>query len=130
MERTSRDGKAQATGCWIRPLKRLAIYLRDGLACAYCGETVEDGAELSLDHLRCRSAGGSNTASNLVTACRRCNCSRHDRPWRAFAATVAQYRNGSTTVEQIIRRIELTRRRALDLDEARRITARREAGKE
>ena len=26
---------------WIRPEKRMAIYLRDGLACVYCGEGVE-----------------------------------------------------------------------------------------
>ena len=45
---------------WIRPDKRLAIYLRDGLACAYCGDSVEEGAKLSLDHLTCHSHGGSN----------------------------------------------------------------------
>ena len=36
---------------WLRPEKRLAIYIRDGLACAYCGEGIEDGATLTLDHL-------------------------------------------------------------------------------
>jgi 5-methylcytosine-specific restriction endonuclease McrA len=37
---------------WIRQEKRLAIYLRDGLACGYCGDSVENGAKLSLDHLK------------------------------------------------------------------------------
>lgn len=127
MARTPRDGAHQPTGCWIRPVKRLAIYLRDGLACAYCGEAVEGegGTELTLDHLRPLSAGGSNAATNLVTACRRCNCARHDRPWRAFAATVAAYLNGDATAEVIVARISRQRRRALDLVEARAVMSRR-----
>ena len=32
--------------------KRVALYLRDGLGCVYCGESVEDGANLTLDYLR------------------------------------------------------------------------------
>ena len=61
---------------WIRNEKRLAIYLRDGLACVYCAESVEDGATLTLDHLKTHFRGGSNEAGNLVTACKRCNSSR------------------------------------------------------
>ena len=34
---------------WIRQDKRLAIYLRDGLACAWCGNGVENGAKLPLE---------------------------------------------------------------------------------
>ena len=45
---------------WIRQDKRLAIYLRDGLACAYCGHSVESGASLSLDHLKPASKDGCN----------------------------------------------------------------------
>ncbi|KKK72946.1 hypothetical protein LCGC14_2898780, partial [marine sediment metagenome] len=41
----SRKEKNQGMN-WIRPEKRLAIYLRDGLACCYCGATVEDGTKL------------------------------------------------------------------------------------
>ncbi len=127
MARTNRDGAAQPTGCWIRPVKRLAIYLRDGLACVYCGEAVEGegGAAVTLDHLRPLSAGGSNAATTLVTACRRCNCSRHDRPWREFAGKVAGYLNGDTTAESIVARISRQRRRALDLGEARAVMSRR-----
>jgi len=66
---------------WIRKDKRLAIYLRDGLACAYCGATVESsGAPLSLDHLVPCSAGGGNHEGNLITACRSCNSRRQDTP--------------------------------------------------
>lgn len=41
-------------GKWIRVERRLGIYLRDGLACVWCGASVEqDGVQLSLDHLKC-----------------------------------------------------------------------------
>lgn len=64
---------------WIRRDKRLAIYLRDGFACAYCNAKAESpGVMLSLDHLICRSAGGGNNASNLITACMKCNSTRRD----------------------------------------------------
>ena len=67
---------------WIRPEKRLALYLRDGVACVYCGRSVEAAAPLTLDHLRPVSKGGSNDASNLVTACHDCNSARK-KPHRA-----------------------------------------------
>lgn len=78
---------------WIRQDKRLAIYLRDGLACAYCGVGIESGAQLSLDHLTCYSHGGSNHESNLVTCCSHCNSARGDRPVQEFAEKVAGYIN-------------------------------------
>jgi hypothetical protein len=80
---------------WIRSDKRLAIYLRDGLACAYCGEGVEDGVSLTLDHLLPRSDGGDNDASNLITACHRCNSARGARSVAEFGAGVAAYLAGS-----------------------------------
>lgn len=109
---------------WIRPEKRLAIYLRDGLACCYCGQAIEDsGTSLTLDHLVPRSHGGSNEATNLVTACEKCNKSRQDRDWREFAKAVAGYLN--TDPEAIIRRISSSRRRALPLAEAKALIERR-----
>lgn len=57
---------------WIRKEKRQAIYGRDGYACVYCGTRKR----LSLDHIKPRSKGGSNEASNLLTACCRCNIER------------------------------------------------------
>src|SRR5690606_28285985 len=83
---------------WVRQSTRLAIYLRDGLACVWCGHAVEDGAQLALDHVRPHSKGGTNEPTNLVTACMRCNSSRGDRPVRTFARAVAEYLNhGATT---------------------------------
>lgn len=111
---------------WIRPGKRLAIYLRDGLACCYCGAAVEDeGTILTLDHLRPSSSGGSNSETNLVTACHRCNSSRGKRSWRIFAFAVADYRNHGLTPEAIIAHIESTRKRALDLAGAKELIASR-----
>jgi hypothetical protein len=78
---------SQPTGQWIRSEKRLAIYVRDGFQCVYCGQNLKGAAatDVTLDHLLPRSAGGSNDATNLVTACRSCNCSRQDMPWVDFA---------------------------------------------
>lgn len=57
---------------WIRKTTRLAIYLRDGMACVYCGAGAED-ADLTLDHVRPCALGGQNVARNLVTCCKLCN---------------------------------------------------------
>lgn len=111
---------------WIRQEKRLAIYLRDGMACAYCGATVEDESTvLTLDHLRPYSTGGSNAAKNLVTACRRCNSSRGTRSWREFAVAVADYMNHGMTSKSIVNFIGKTVRRTLPMDEAKQLLARR-----
>ena len=110
---------------WIRQEKRLAIYLRDGLSCVYCGASVEDGAQLSLDHLTPDSKGGVNDATNLVTCCSRCNSSRGDRPFRTFARATARYLNHGVTAAQIVAHVENARRRVLPLDEAKTLIARR-----
>ena len=109
---------------WIRPAKRLAIYLRDGLACVWCGHTLEDGERFQLDHLKCWSQGGSNEATNLVTACAHCNAARGNRTRTAFARAVAEYTLRETPAE-ILRRIKRTTRRRLPMEEAKRIIARR-----
>ena len=104
---------------WIRPEKRLAIYLRDGLACCYCGEVIEDGIGLSLDHLEAHSNGGNNHETNLVTSCRRCNSARGNRDYREFVTAVAQYLNHDVKSGDIVNHIEITRFRALDIPAAR-----------
>lgn len=72
---------------WIRKTTRLAIYLRDGLTCAYCGRDLKEAApcEIGLDHLVCSSHGGDNGPGNLITVCRECNSARGTRPWREYA---------------------------------------------
>lgn len=80
------------SGCWITKEKRLAIYIRDNFACAYCGCSLKnaDPNLVTLDHLVPRNplvahGGGSNEATNLVTACKSCNSSRQDKPWVDYA---------------------------------------------
>lgn len=90
---------------WIRPAKRLAIYLRDGLCCAYCGTDLRGAApgQLTLDHLTPRSHGGDNEATNLVLACVACNSSRGNKSLEEFApggalARIATLRHMSLNV--------------------------------
>lgn len=112
---------------WVRKDLRLAIYLRDGMACTYCASTLEDGAKLTLDHVTPHSQGGANTAGNLVCACHKCNSSRSDRPAEAFAAAVAGYVNHGVTAADILGTI--AERTAADIRpfraEAKAIMARR-----
>jgi 5-methylcytosine-specific restriction endonuclease McrA len=91
---------------WIRQTSRLAIYLRDGLSCVYCGDSVENGAQLTLDHVRPHSKGGSNETTNLVTCCHRCNCSRGNRSVAKFAIAVASYLNHNVKSEAIVKHVQ------------------------
>ena len=118
------NGQGQGMN-WIRREKRLAIYLRDGLACCYCGLGTEDGAQLTLDHLLPHSLGGSNHHSNLVTCCHTCNSSRGARSIHEFTAAVAGYRNGGLTAAMILDHIAACTSRALDMAEAKSVLARR-----
>jgi 5-methylcytosine-specific restriction endonuclease McrA len=110
---------------WIRNEKRIAIYLRDGLACAYCGATVESGAQVTLDHLKPRSKGGSNEARNLVTTCHKCNSARGNRPWRKFASVVAEYLDNGIDPKDIERHVRSCTRRKLNIKAAKELIANR-----
>ncbi len=110
---------------WIRREKRLAIYVRDGLACAYCGFSIEDGASVTLDHIKPRSKGGTHHETNLVTACTRCNASRGDRTVNKFAQSVAQYLNQEIDPKDITRHVHNTTRKTLDVAGAKAIIAAR-----
>ena len=112
---------------WARPSTRLAIYLRDGMACAYCGATVESGARLSLDHLIAHTHGGTNAPANLVTACMRCNDSRGARPLQVFARAVAAYLDHGIEPRQILAHVRRCTKRDLAAfrAEARELIARR-----
>jgi 5-methylcytosine-specific restriction endonuclease McrA len=108
---------------WISQHKRLAIYARDGFACCYCGHAVEDGAQLTLDHVKPHVDGGTNHESNLVTACHKCNSVRQDRSLRTFAADVAKY--VKVDAKEITAHVRDCCRRPLDVKMAREIVARR-----
>jgi len=49
---------------------RKAIYERDGHKCVECGT----GENLTLDHIRPKSKGGTDDEDNLQTMCQPCNC--------------------------------------------------------
>ncbi len=84
---------------WIRKAKRHRIYSRDSWRCVWCCSPVADGAAVTagarerlatLDHVVSRARGGSNEASNLVTACITCNAERGDRSAIEFAFAKAE----------------------------------------
>lgn len=99
---------------WIRKERRLAIYMRDGLACCWCGAGVEDGAKLTLDHLTPYTAGGGNAAANLVTACHTCNSVRQDRSAEVFAIDAAAYHRRASA-EAILGHIDNVTKRPLNV---------------
>ena len=107
---------------WISQHKRLACYLRDGLACAYCGAGAGQGAKLTLDHLTPYALGGSNKETNLVTCCLSCNSARGTRDVKAFAEGVAAY--WGTDARAILAGIRNRVRLVLPLDQARTMVGR------
>ena len=110
---------------WCRPSTRLAIYLRDGLACVYCAAAAETGTTLCLDHVIPASKGGGNAPRNLVTACKRCNDSRGNRSLSVFAAAIAAYLNRGAQPGAIVKDVRACQRRSLPRAEACDLLARR-----
>lgn len=101
MKRTETRPKGQ----WIRSDLRLAIYLRDEFRCVYCGRNLHgaDPTEITLDHITTWVNGGSNLPTNLITACRHCNCSRQDKPLSKYAdehTRKAVYRQRSRKIDR------------------------------
>lgn len=57
----------------------LVVRKRANYACEYCGVSETDaGGELTVDHYRPRSVGGSDDDGNLVYCCQRCNLYKAD----------------------------------------------------
>jgi len=109
---------------WIRQTKRLSIYLRDGLSCAYCGESVESGIKLTLDHIIPYSKQGSNHESNLITACSTCNSARGNRPINDFIAVVGDFFKNIKS-DDVFDHINECKDRKLNKGEAEEMVARR-----
>lgn len=86
--------KGRSSKDWITPVRRRAIYLRDGFTCQYCGKDLHgvEPRQVTLDHLVPQNDGGDHRNENLITACRTCNCARADRPWWKFAPAGAHER--------------------------------------
>jgi len=82
-----RNGKNGYRGVCCRKDLRLAVYLRDSFRCVYCCRDLHGAhpTDITLDHVIPAADGGSNDPSNMVMACRSCNCSRQDKPLAKFA---------------------------------------------
>lgn len=103
---THRAGRKAGQGSkWIRPAKRLAIYLRDSLSCVYCGKGIESGAQLTLDHVVACELGGTNHETNLVTCCDHCNSAKQAKTLRAWYRALRTAGLDTTTVARRVRRL-------------------------
>ncbi len=61
-------------------MRRFDIFERDNFTCIYCGYSAfDDKAELHGDHVVPVALKGKNVASNMATACWRCNGEKRDR---------------------------------------------------
>ena len=57
---------------------RFDIFERDNFTCQYCGRKPPE-VILEVDHILPKSKGGGNEKINLITSCRKCNRSKHDK---------------------------------------------------
>lgn len=70
--------------------KAARIFWRDSIKqcwdnrCAYCNGVPIDDNSLTIDHVKPRSKGGQDLASNCVPACHRCNKEKAAEPWRPW----------------------------------------------
>lgn len=60
------------------PLTNHALFRRDQNICLYCGNRFLDSA-MSRDHVVPLSRGGTDSWTNVVSACRRCNARKGSR---------------------------------------------------
>ena len=79
---------------WCRKDLRLAILMRDHLACVYClvDLTTIDPRDVTLDHVSGGHEPGNNGPGNLVSACRSCNSRKGSRTLAEFASADVQAR--------------------------------------
>jgi 5-methylcytosine-specific restriction endonuclease McrA len=68
--------------------RNLLLLLRHSFSetCQYCGCSV--GNDATIDRITPGALGGTYDASNVTLSCRRCNSSKHSRP---FLGTVRSY---------------------------------------
>ena len=62
----------KARAHYVPPLNNQALFARDAQLCLYCGERFA-ARGLSRDHIIPLSMGGTDSWTNVVTACKRCN---------------------------------------------------------
>lgn len=57
---------------YVPPLNNQTLFRRDANICLYCA-VRHRASDLTRDHIRPLSRGGTDTWNNVATACRRCN---------------------------------------------------------
>lgn len=85
-------------GNWIRKERRVAIYMRDGSRCVYCGSR----RRLTLDHVKPRAMGGTSRNGNLVTCCNACNTSKHSLSLRRWMLKRGQGRARTAMMQRLV----------------------------
>lgn len=60
-------------------VNRVHLFMRDNWTCQYCLKRKVP-RELTFDHVVPKSQGGPTTWKNIVTACKRCNNKKADKP--------------------------------------------------
>src|SRR5690625_2401140 len=86
-------------------LKKMAFFLRDGLACVFCGSEMENGAKLTVSEVEKDYGFATNfEGTNRVTCCERCEGMRGDRGLRVFCKAVASYL-GDRSGAEILRHV-------------------------
>lgn len=93
---------------------RFEILKRDSFRCFYCGRSAPDGAELHVDHVVPRAAGGTDDPANLVTACADCNLGKNARELHLLREDVATPLDTAIERARAAREFALTQATAID----------------
>lgn len=73
------------------PSTRAAVWDKTNGTCWYCGKQMHPFKhEFSIDHFIPSSKGGKDELSNLVPACKACNCGKNNRTIEEFRKTQAK----------------------------------------
>lgn len=68
---------------------RQNLFVRDNYTCQYCQKS-HPPSQLTYDHVVPRSYGGTTSWTNIVTACKRCNHKKGNKPLHAVNFTLAR----------------------------------------
>lgn len=101
MER-AKPSKKRLRRAGVSPEMRDAVQLRDAFTCVYCRSTgnLELRVILTIDHVIPAHFGGSDEASNLVTACDLCNWMKGIYPLDLWAQLAERLGYGEAAVVQ------------------------------
>jgi hypothetical protein len=61
------------------------VWVADGFKCMFCGAKMGK-QQLTMDHFVALENGGANDASNLISACKKCNKDKGSQDTRVFCA--------------------------------------------